>query len=98
MNIWFPMIPNNPKVIDAIEKYLLMRILLKGYKITELSLKDNNEYTNPGIAWDIMKRKAENSEIIIDVNEREEISKTIRTFLYDNDVYYNRDFNNTQAY
>jgi len=98
MNIWFPMIPNNPKVIDAIEQYLLMRILLKGYKITELSLKDNNEYTNPGIAWNIMKKKAENSEVIIDVNEREEISKTIRTFLYDNDVYYNRDFNNTQAH
>jgi hypothetical protein len=96
LNIYFPLIPNNEKVIAAIIQYLLVRILTKGYKIPELSLKENNPYINPGLAWDDLRKKAENSQVIKDVNELEEISVITKTFLYDNNVYYNKHFNNSK--
>jgi len=95
-NIWFPLIPDNTKVIDALEQYLLYRILTKGYLVRGLSLEKNNPLVNPGLAWEIKKKKAENSEIIRDVDELQEISQITRTFLYDNNVYDNRHFNNSK--
>lgn len=47
----FPYIPYNELLLEALEQYVLLRILQKGGAVMGFNLKENNEFTNPGLAW-----------------------------------------------
>ena len=85
-NIFMPQVPNNPFVLEALKWFVMFRILQKGTKHPIFNLRDQNPYTNPGIAWDMYSKKARNSVSTLTSDERENLSKFLRTFL--NDINY----------
>jgi len=93
-NLYFPMIPNVEKVLDALEHFILFRILSRGHKIPGLSLKEDNEFTNPGLAWKLSKKGARNAAEEFDYDDRNTVSEMIRTFLVDYEYYYEDQINN----
>lgn len=89
--VYLPKIPNNDLVKLAIEWYLLYCILRKGHKHPQYSLDSNNPLTNPYLMWETYKKRARNSMGASDPEEREELSKIIKTFVISKDSpkYYN---------
>ena len=92
-SLYFPLIPDDQNLIEALEWYILKRLLERGHKVREFSLTANSEYLNPGIAWDKYKLRARNSVLGMDLDERNEISNMIRTFLYDKNYHTSGSFN-----
>lgn len=91
--LYFPLIPDNEDLIEALSMYVIKRLLQRGHKVGEFSLKINNPYLNPGIAWDRLKKVAKNSILSLDGDDRQQISELIRTFLVNKNYYYNEEFN-----
>ena len=85
-NIYLPIVPNDPFVIDAIEWFIILRILQKGTKHPIFNLRDQNPFTNPGIAYEKAMKQAKNSVNIMNPDQREEVSVLLRTLL--NDINY----------
>jgi hypothetical protein len=95
--VYFPSVPDNEAILEALDWYILKRLLERGHNIANYSLKDNNPYTNPAMAWDLKKKSARNSAITMDADERHEISKMIRSLITNNTYYYDEEVNlNTQ--
>lgn len=94
--LYFPLIPDSEDLITALEWYILKRLLERGHKVGNFSLSVNNEYLNPGIAWDKYKKIAESAIRPIDPDEREQISRIHRSFLV-NRNYYSNDALNTKS-
>ena len=92
-NLYFPLIPDNEDLVEALGLYVLMRLLQRGHKVGSFSLAVNNIYLNPAMGWDKAKKIAKNSVMAIDGDERDEISNMIRTFLYDKNYYTSGSFN-----
>jgi len=92
-NLYFPLIPDDINLIEALEWFVLKRLLERGHKVREFSLTANNEYLNPAMAWERHKHKARNSVMSMDMDERNEISNMIRTFLTDSNYYTRGSFN-----
>lgn len=104
-NLWFPLIPDVEEVKNALDMFIIMRLLYRGHKVGEFSLKENNPYLNPALWWDtIGKKSARNAATRMDLDEREALSKDIRTFIQDynnyTDVHFNPESNapNTGTY
>lgn len=95
-NIYFPLIPDDNKLIDALEWYILKRLLERGHKVGEFSLAKNNTFLNPAMAWEIARKKAINSIEAMDADERQQVSKIKRDFIQDYD-YYDRHSINTKV-
>lgn len=55
-----PLIPNHEVLKEAIKNYCMMRILQRGYIHPVLNLKENNEFTNPALAYKNAKIKVRN--------------------------------------
>lgn len=94
-NLWFPLIPDIEEVYDALVQYVLLKLLNRGHKVGSLSLKENNPFLNPGLAWTQAIKVARNAAYKMDTDAREEISKDIRTFLVDYNFYTQGNFNPT---
>lgn len=92
-NLYFPLIPDDEELIEALSWYVVMRIMRRGHKVPGYSLKDNNVYTNPAMAWERHQKIAINSVTALDADERDEISNMMRTFLYDKNYYTSGSFN-----
>lgn len=93
-SLYFPLIPDNSDLIVALEWYILRSLLERGHKIREYSLTANNLYINPAMAWDKYSKVAKNSVSSLDLDEREELSTQIRTFLTDRNYHMGGSFNN----
>ncbi len=91
--IYFPIIPDNEEVLLALDWFVIKSLLERGHKVGDLSLKENNEYLNPGLAFDAQKKKARNSVTVFDADERQQISNMITTLLNDKDYYNHVAFN-----
>ncbi len=92
LNLYFPSIPNDENVLTALDWYIFKRLLERGHEVYNYSLKENNEFTNPALAWEKWKKIARNSVIHIDSDERAAISSMIRTFIQ------NYNFRNTEEF
>ncbi len=79
--IYFPLIPNNEELLEALDNYILMRLLQRGHKVYEYSLKENNPYTNPAIAWNQAIPIVRNSIAKLDSDDRYSISMMLRSFI-----------------
>ncbi len=86
LKLYFPLILENEDLLTAIDWYILKRLIERGHNVPNYSLRDNNEYTNPALAWDKYKRIVRNSVYHVGADERENISRTIRDFI----TNYNR--------
>lgn len=82
-DILIPKIPDNPFAIEALEWYLLLSILRKGFKHPVFDLNSKVPYTNPATMWETMQKRARNSLSSFDADERHEISILARTFILD---------------
>lgn len=92
--VYFPIIPDTEPLHDAIDYYLLMRILQRGHVHPIFNLKDNSPYTNPALAWDTKKKQARNSFSVIDPNVRKQLNILLTAFLVNPDAYFNQFYNN----
>lgn len=92
-NLYFPLIPNNEVLLLGLDAYILKQILLRGHKVREFSIASNNPYLNPALYWDSKKQAIRNSLAAFDIDDREAISKLIRTFLSDTNEYNLNSFN-----
>ena len=93
--IYWPYVPDVEQIKAAIESFILTKMLQKGYIHPVYNLRDGNPYTNPALKYDkVDRKKAMNSIILSDEDEREEVSKLMRTFLVNSAAYYNEHFNN----
>jgi hypothetical protein len=93
LKLYFPLVPNDENVLNALDWYILKRLLERNHSIVPYSLKENNEFTNPAIAWEKAKKIARNSIITIDNDERHHMSMMIRSFIQDYDYYNSTGFN-----
>jgi hypothetical protein len=91
-DIIIPKVPDDAYVIEALQWFIILKLLYKGFKHPVFSLDGNNEFTNPGIQWEKNKKRARNSVNIIDADERENISKLIRKFIQDYNSYDSKFF------
>lgn len=53
-----PLIPDEFNTREAIVRYILKTLLMRGYVHPLLSLKENNPLTNPGIAYETFKKQS----------------------------------------
>lgn len=93
LNLYFPTIPNNEKLLLGLDAYILTKLLQRGHKVREYTLTANNEFINPALYWKNNKQSIRNSLTVIDLEERELISGMIRTFLVDFNTYDTIKFN-----
>jgi len=68
-------------------------MLERGHVIKGFSFEGNNQYTNPGIAFDLAKKKARNSANAFGLEEREIISRLNRSFILDYNNYTEGEYN-----
>jgi len=87
-NIFFPLIPDNEELHTALEWYILRQLLYRRYNLPGLSLRDNNPFTNPALAWEKHKLIARNSLVSLDTDDREAISRMLRSLLSNYYRYY----------
>lgn len=76
-----PKVPDDTYVIEAINWYIILHVLYKGFQHPVFNLNSNNEFTNAGMQWEKNKKRARNSVNVIDADEREEISLLFRKFI-----------------
>lgn len=88
MGIYFPKIPDVEKIIDTICDYIKMKMLQRNIPIPGMSLRENNEFTNPGISYKNKIKGARNSVNAMDADAREQLSRLIRTFLINYNAYH----------
>lgn len=81
--LYFPLIPNNEDLIAGLSNYILAKILTRGHKVREFSISANNEFLNPALYWKNHKQAIRNRLAQFDLDDRENISQMIRTFLVD---------------
>ena len=86
--LMFPLIPDNEDLLTALEWFILKQLLYRRYNLIGLSLRDNNPFTNPAIAWEKHKKIARNSLASLDDDEREQISIMIRSLITNYNRYY----------
>ena len=79
--ISIPDVPDDINVLQALANYIMMQLLLKGYKHPILSLKENNPYLNPGMAFDKYSLQARNSLGRMTYDERIEVSNLLHEFV-----------------
>jgi len=91
--LYFPLIADDEELINAISNYVLSKILGRGHTITGLSLRENNPFTNPRLAWEQSKPKARNSLMTIDDDDRHIMSILTRNFIADYNRYNVSNFN-----
>jgi len=60
-NIYFPSVPDNIFVIEAIEWYIIMSLLIRGHKHPIYEIGSNNPFLNPQIQWETSLKKARNA-------------------------------------
>lgn len=92
-NAYYPRIPDDVEAIEALEWYILKRLLERGHKVEGYSLTSPNEFINPGLAWEKARKKARNSLNSFDSETRELISRLKRSFIIDYNAYTQSDFN-----
>ena len=77
----FPYIPYNRILLNALESYILKRILTKGGSVLGQSLANNNPYVNPALNWDMQLKKVRIA-LLDDYDEAmENIDETMRGFI-----------------
>jgi hypothetical protein len=87
-----PQIPDDAYVIEALQWFIILKLLYKGFKHPVFDLSTSNEFTNPGIQWEKNKKRARNSVNIIDADERNQISVLLRKFIQNYDSYNSKFF------
>ncbi len=92
-NVYFPLIEENEDLLEAIDSYILKTLLQRGHIIPALSLKENNEFTNPALRFETLKRVVRNSLLHITSDLRFELHKEITTFLTRNNYHDSIEFN-----
>jgi len=92
-NAYYPRVPDNEEVLEALDWYILLRMIQRGHEVKGFSLTNNNEYTNPGIAFDQAMKRARNSVNAWDSENRELISRLNRSFVLDYNNYTQGSYN-----
>ena len=90
---WYPRVPDNEEVLNALDWFILKSILERGNLVKGYSLSDNNPFTNPAMAWEKAKKSARNTANSLDSEERELLSRLIRSFVIDYNDYTQGEFN-----
>ncbi len=90
--LYFPLIPDNEELHTALEWYILRQLLYRRHLLPGMSLRDNNPFTNPAIAWEKHKAIAQNSLASLDSDDKDILSKLNRSLLVDYN-YHNNSFN-----
>lgn len=90
--ILFPIIPNKASVKEAIEYKVIEHLLRSGHKIGTYNLHPNDTTNNPKLLYNEAAKKARNDISDIDPASRYQISKMIRSLLYDQTAYYESHF------
>lgn len=81
LGITFPYVPYNRVLLNALESYVLYRVLAKGGMVLGQSLSNNNPYTNPALQWDMSLKKVRIA-LLDDYDESmENIDATMRGFI-----------------
>lgn len=83
--VYFPIIPDDTLLKIAIEEYILMRVIQRGYKVMGKDLTSNNYLTNPGLGFEKKRKRARASVASFDLNKRKQISRVLSSFLIDID-------------
>lgn len=91
---YFPLIPNKEKVIKALEWYIIKTMLQRGHTHKVYDLASNNPITNPAVQWETAKKAAVNSVGRMDADERNQVSKLMRTLLTNKHYHDNEAFDN----
>ena len=60
-NIYIPSVPDDIYVIEAVEWYIIMSLLIRGHKHPIYDIGSNNPFTNPQVQWETNLKKARNS-------------------------------------
>ena len=86
---WFPSIPDNEYVLEALDWYILTFILSRGYKHETYSLTSAQQILNPDIRFNEAKKVAKRSARSISSDVRRNITAHLTTFLQNPNTYRN---------
>lgn len=87
-----------PKVVDeyytleAIKWFIMVKLLQNGYIHPVFNLTQNNPFTNAGMLYNEMKKKARNSLGTMDQAEWRNFAELSREFIKNYDYFYNERF------
>ena len=84
--VYWPKVPANSIIQGAIEWYLIMSMLRRGYRHPTYSLESRTPFTNPALMWEKEQKAARNQGNGFDPEDRAEISRILRTFAIDLDT------------
>jgi hypothetical protein len=93
LNLYFPLLPNNETLLNALDSFILMRLLERGHKVNDFNLKEGNPFMNPALTWNNSKQAVKNSITALDHDSRHEISMMLRSFIDDYSNYSTVSFN-----
>jgi len=87
--MYFPIIPDNEHLLEAIDFYLITRIVQRGHKVEGYTLNGATRLTNPALAWEHYRKIARSKIQPLDDEELHQISNLMGTFLINTNKYYN---------
>lgn len=77
----YPYVPYSRVLLNALESYIIKRILIKGGSVLGQSLAQNNPYTNPALNWEMQLKKVRIA-LLNDYDEAiENIDESMRGFV-----------------
>jgi hypothetical protein len=82
----FPVIPNVEDLKEALRQYIMSKILQRGYVHEVMNLRDNNPYTNPGMAFDKLVPRVRIRCGTMHSDMRDDIARQMVTFYKTNNV------------
>ena len=94
--VYFPIIPNSEPLLDAIDYFLLMRILQRGHSHPIYNIGSTNPVINPMLIWQSKIKQARCGITVIDPDTRKQLSIILSSIALNPDAYYNQFFNNKE--
>ncbi len=94
--VYYPIIPNSEPLLDAIDYFLLMRILQRGHVHSTYNIGSPNAVINPMLIWESKKKQARCGITVIDPDTRKQLSIILSSIALNPDAYYNQFFNNKE--
>jgi len=91
--LYYPLIPDIEPLKEALRWYIMRLLLYRGYIHPMFNLKDNNPYTNPGMAYDKIKYVARAKCNTMNLDRRKNLANVMNEFVKQQDISFNHSMN-----
>ena len=83
--LYYPLIPDIESLKTSIRWYIMRILLYHGYSHPLFNLKENNPHTNPGLAYDNLKRRVKVDCNSMNLDRRKNFSNIMTSLIHEQD-------------